>query len=654
MKNIKRILIIILVVIVLLVTICINNNSNEITTIKNEKEFYQLYKGNKNDNITFFERLITMPFSFLLGLDNYYVYNTVEVKGEVVDLENDRVAETSNSNKDFSKTNIQVEGVDEADILKTDGDYIYSISYNKVVITNVKDPGNPIIEATISEEGTIPSELLLYKNKLVIIYSDKNYNVRNDYYYGRYHNNDTTTVEVYDLSNKKKPKLLKNYELNDRYYSTRCIDGKLYVFANGYLKEEDNKVFREYKEDNKKKKIDLNNIHYIKNHFNENETIIAELDLNNIDNVNISSYLIDITNAYISKDNIYLLNMDYNDEKLEMKSIFGWRGIFGLIDSIEDFNTSYGTKIYKFNIDDKKGVKYQTNTYLEGKTINQYSLDEKDDNLRVALESYDGTRIVVLDKDLKLLGETEKLEENENMYASRFIGDKAYLVTYRNTDPLFVIDLSNPKDPKVLGELKIPGYSTYLHPYDENHLIGIGMDSKEIINRDITGNVFSTSVRITGMKMCLFDVSDVNNPIEIDKTTIGDERTVSAILTNPKALLFSKEKSLLAIPVNNYQDDFSVDETDSYEEEIESFKKRNNYISEGYFVYHIDLDGFALKGIINHERNNNDRYNYYQSKLLRGLYIEDNLYTVSENEIKVNELNNLNEISKLIISKGDN
>ena len=239
------------------------------------------------------------------------------------------------------------------------------------------------------------------------------------------------------------------------------------------------------------------------------------------------------------------------------------------------------------------------------------------------------------------------------MYASRFIGNKAYLVTYKNTDPLFVIDLSNPKKPKVLGELKIPGYSTYLHPYDENHLIGIGMDTKEIINRDANGNVTSSWATITGMKMCLFDVSDINNPKEIDKTVIGDSRTVSAILTNPKALLFSKEKELLAIPVNNYQDDFTVEDADSYDEEIERFTNKTDYISEGYFVYHIDLEGFKLKGVINHEKISNDRYYYYPSKLLRGLYIEDNLYTVSETEIKVNKLEDLQEISNLKIKKGE-
>ena len=157
------------------------------------------------------------------------------------------------------------------------------------------------------------------------------------------------------------------------------------------------------------------------------------------------------------------------------------------------------------------------------------------------------------------------------MYATRFMGDKAYLVTYRNTDPLFVIDLKDETNPKVLGELHIPGYSSYLHPYDENHLIGIGMETEETVNRDAYGKVISTSAIVTGMKMSLFDVSDVTNPKEISKTVIGDRYTLSSVLTNPKALLFSKEKELLAIPVNNYDEEFEVDETDKISDEINDF-----------------------------------------------------------------------------------
>lgn len=240
------------------------------------------------------------------------------------------------------------------------------------------------------------------------------------------------------------------------------------------------------------------------------------------------------------------------------------------------------------------------------------------------------------------------------MYSSRFLGNRAYLVTYKTVDPLFVIDLSDPKTPQVLGELKIPGYSTYLHPYDENHLIGIGMQTEEKINRNLSGKIISTTATITGMKMALFDVTDTNNPIQISDTIIGDSRTTSAILTNHKALLFSKEKELLAIPVNNYTEDFSIStSSDEYSSIVSAYTNyKKQYVSEGYFVYNVNTtDGFTLKGTITHEKTKG-KYSYYNvSRLLRGLYIDNNLYTVSEDYVKVNRLDNLQEISQLKIKE---
>ena len=242
------------------------------------------------------------------------------------------------------------------------------------------------------------------------------------------------------------------------------------------------------------------------------------------------------------------------------------------------------------------------------------------------------------------------------MYSSRFIGDKVYFVTYKTVDPLFVVDLKDETSPKVLGKLKIPGYSTYLHPYDENHLIGIGMETKETVNRNSQGKVISTRAQIIGMKMALFDISDVNNPKQISSTVIGDRRTTSAILTNPKALLFSKEKSLIAIPVNNYNEDFEIkDSSETYSSLINSYKNYNKKrIAEGYMVYDISVEnGLKLKGIITHEISDEEKntgYSYSNtSKLLRGMYIEDKLYTVSENQIKVNELKDLKQIADLKI-----
>ena len=637
MKKKNKILIIGFMIIMIM-SCLIFSNRQEIKTIKSEKQLLNLYESNQYESISFLERMLTLPFSVLLE-DNrvYRKYATTDWLVEDSYNSINYVTTSGVEEKDYSKTNIQVEGVDEADIIKTDGDYIYSISEENIIITNVKDPENIKIEAKINSPSAIPNELLLYKNYLIGIFYGKED--------GYYHQN--TLVKVYDLTRKASPKLVKEFELYEAYYTSRCIEGKLYIFSKGLLRKKDGKIERKYQEDKEIKEISLNNIKYLKKDPSSIQTLIAELDLNSMSKVKVNSFLINIANAYVSKNNIYLLNTKYED-KVNILSLFGYKGVIGYFESVEQ-NYEDITEIYKFKIEG--GVSLQATTKVTGSIVNQYSLDEKDGKLRIALEEEEGTRIAILDENLHLIGETEKVGEGERMYASRFIGDRAYLVTYLNTDPLFVFDLSNPAKPKVMGELEIPGYSTYLHPYDENHLIGIGMDTEQVINRDEDGKISSSWATIKGMKMCLFDVSDILSPKEMAKVTIGDRRTVSAVLTNPKALLFSKDKNLLAIPVNNYEEDFSVKASESSNIEIENFKSpEKESISEGYFVYHIDLEnGFQLKGTITHEKTTKKYYEWNPSKLLRGLYIDNNLYTVSENNIKVNDLNTLKEINNLNI-----
>ena len=648
MKNKYKVISIIGVVLVLLLIIFVNIDNKEIRTIKNEKQLNKIYGNSSSyygyDNFSFVEKIVFLPFSMLIN-DYSVKYNIrYTVDGwETVDyaegLKSDAVlnSESNTSNKDYSKTNIQVEGVDEADIIKTDGDFIYSLSENNVVITNVKDASKPMIEAKVS--NGVPMDLILYKDKLIVIATNENNN---------YNNN--TIVSIYNIKDKSNPKLEKSFELYEPYYTSRCIDGKLYIFSSGYLRKEKDEIVRDYKEDNKKKTISFNNIKYLKDSKSNVQTLIASVDLDKIDKkIELSSYLIDISDAYVSKDNIYLVDSryDYSYDNLRISDLFGFKGVFGLFD--EDNSYSYGktTKIYKFKLDN--GVSYVNKTKLEGSIVNQYSLDEENHNLRVAVEGDEGTRVVVLDKNLKEIGKTESVAKGEKMYASRFMDDKAYLVTYQNTDPLFVIDLKDSKNPKVMGELKIPGYSTYLHPYDDTHLIGIGMETEERVDRDLDGKVISTRAVVTGMKMSLFDVSDIKNPKQLSKTTIGDSRTVSAILSNPKALLFSKEKELIAIPVNNYNEDFEVEESSDTGAEISDFNyKSKDYVGEGYFVYNVNLeDGFNLKGIINHEKSKSVYYYYYDSRLLRGLYIDNDLFTVSEDMLKVHTLDKLEEVSEL-------
>ena len=667
----KKIVIIIILIIVLILSILgykvfVNNNEEmELVEISSEEELEEIYNRDI-DEISIPSKLLTLPFSLLvegttrnLASSGDIMINSSGIQTDGFTAQESSIDSTvtTQSTKEYSTTNIQVENVDEADITKTDGDYIYSLSEDKVIITDVKDETQIKIVAEIDSKNsnTIPSDLILYHDKLIVISEEMK--TTSSYYYS-YNNNNTTMVSVYDISNKEQPKEIKNYQLEQPYYTSRCIDGRLYVISSGYLKEENDEIVTYYYEDGKQIDSGYKSIKRIKGIDTTDQTILSMLDLNNMsESVKVNSYLMDVQNAYVSENNIYLLEEKYEGSYTstpKISSIFGFYGILGAF--VDDNEYDYGTYtyIYKFNLLEDGSIQYDKKAKEKGQTINQFSIDEYEENLRVALYNNEGSRIVIFNNEMEKIGETEKLAEGEKMYSSRFLGNKAYLVTYKTVDPLFVVDLSNPEEPQVLGELKIPGYSTYLHPYDENHLIGIGMQTEEKIYRDSSGRVTSTAAVITGMKMALFDVTDVNNPIQISDTIIGDSRTTSAILTNHKALLFSKEKQLLAIPVNNYTEDFEIESSsDEYESMVKSYTNyKKQYVSEGYFVYNINLtDGFTLKGTITHEKTKS-KYSYYNaSRLLRGLYIDDNLYTVSEDYIKVNRLDDLQEISQLKIKE---
>ena len=652
-RGVKALIVILIIAIIIaVITIVCNKDDTELKTVKSKQELLKIYEGDNSDLQELLARIFCMPFSMF-----YHNYDVIEKVDNTWSIGIDSVGSTESSSsssntKDYSTTNIQVENVDEADIVKTDGDYIYSISEDNVIITDAKDPKQPKVVATIqSEDDDIPEDIILYKDKLVVISTKGNQTQR--YYYN---NRMNTIVKIYNITSREKPMLTKSYEMYEPYYTSRCIDNVLYVISSGNLRKEDDKIVVGYNEDNMEKEMSIDKIKYLKDVKTTKQTLISTVDLNKeTADIKLDSYLMNISNAYVSENAIYLLNQKYNnDSKIPIKLLFGFKGVFGLEDYYEmDSESGYYTEIYKFDI--KENVEYKAKTKVKGKTINQYSLDEKDNHLRIALYDNDGSRVAIFDEDLKQIGISDNVAKGEKMYSSRFIGDKVYFVTYKTMDPLFVMDLSNETKPKVLGKLKIPGYSTYLHPYDENHIIGIGMETKEIINRNSNGKVISTTAKVVGMKMALFDVSNVNSPVQISSVVIGDSRTTSAILTNPKALLFSKEKSLIAIPVNNYSQDFEVTSSNNYETMINNYTKYGKpYNAEGYFVYNINVqDGFKLKGVITHEKTNATYY-YSNSKLLRGLYIDNNLYTVSETMIKVNELDSLKAVGELKLKNIEN
>ena len=180
--------------------------------------------------------------------------------------------------------------------------------------------------------------------------------------------------------------------------------------------------------------------------------------------------------------------------------------------------------------------------------MSQYSMDEdKNGNFRIVTQKYawssngneNTTELSVVSPTGKIIGKLPGLAPGENFQSARFIGDRLYLVTFQQIDPLFVIDVSSPSAPRVLGELKIPGYSTYLHPYDDNRLIGLGYDTQ--VNQ-------WGGTQNAGLKIDLYNVSDVKNPKQESSLVLGDVGSSSEALSNPRAFVYYKEKNLLLLP----------------------------------------------------------------------------------------------------------
>ena len=214
---------------------------------------------------------------------------------------------------------------------------------------------------------------------------------------------------------------------------------------------------------------------------------------------------------------------------------------------------------------------------------------------------------------MNIVGKIEGLAPGEQIYSARFIQEKCYLVTFRQIDPFYVIDVSNPNEPAILGYLKIPGFSGYLHPYNQDHIIGIGKED-------------------SNLKLSLYDVTDVTNPIEKTKYIVDADWSDSPVLWDAKAFLFDTLKHLLALPVsiNHYRTLIP------------------GSFWQGAYIFSLSIDeGFVLDGTVTHF-NPEDRYET-GLEIKRILYIEDVIYTVSDSKIKMSNIETIAEINQITI-----
>jgi len=559
---------------------------------------------------------------------------------------------------DYSTTNVQVEGVDEPDIVKTDGTYLYILAKGSVFIVNAYPASEASVLSQISPSNVSISNLFISDDRLVlfgntynnpILYDDGIYLSRvSSWWWG---GDSQAVMQIYDISDKGNPTLTKDIKINGSYFDARMIGYFVYVVITEYTYQiyqaiDDTNVIVKIPElciDNIAEEIAPDNIYYV-DVPEVADTMTHVLSINiDTEEVNEKSFLIGSSQTmYVSQDNIFLATAHYPYYPLGMYTTSS--------------STGETTILHKIAIS-SGDISYVSQGEVPGHILNQFSMDEYDGYFRIAttigfVSGFGETsqnNIYILDENLKRVSQIENIAPGEQIHSARFMGEKAYLVTFEKIDPFFTIDLSDPTNPQILGALKIPGYSDYLHPYDDTHIIGIGKDTVEPEeDEESWGKDFSW---YQGLKIALFDVSDFENPVEMAKIVIGDRGTDSPALHDHKAFLFDREKGLLVIPVSLYEIPQEVkDEHPDYTGSI-----YGEFTFQGAYVYHLTLEnGFEYVGRITHQSEEQQQqtgeywyWGSYNTDITRSLYIGNVLYTISGSMVKMNDLSNLDEINSI-------
>ncbi len=531
-----------------------------------------------------------------------------------------QVTAESGSGTDYSGTNIQVEGVDEADVVKTDGEYIYYAKGNQVIILRAYPAEEAGIVTRINMQNYV-SDIYVSGDRLVVFASAQYYYY--DYYYmpeGSEQTGPQTTLTVYDITDKANPQKIRELGMDGSYFNSRLIGNYLYyIITNPAYIMDDEVPLPGIRENATWSTIEPEQIWCPNNTRGWMEYYtIAGLDIQDSEaKLTTETFLLDSgSTIYVSPTNLYLTSQGWSSE----------------------------TTITKIGITEG-AITFKANGTVPGYVLNQFSMDEYNGYFRVATTDQNwrtgssGNNVYVLNENLETVGKLEKLAPGEEIYSARFMGERCYLVTFKKVDPLFAIDLSDPENPTVLGKLKIPGYSDYLHPYDENTLIGIGKETVEAAEGDFAW--------YQGVKVSLFDVTDVANPKELAKIEIGSRGTDSPALYDHHAFLFSRARNLLVIPIL----EASIDEDDFSGEVPANFY--GEYTYQGAYVFSISREGIELRGTITHiDDENMDlmKSGYWfdsEYSVERSLYIEENLYTLSQGMIKINNLETLTELAAI-------
>ncbi|MGN0571096.1 MAG: beta-propeller domain-containing protein [Candidatus Fimenecus sp.] len=556
--------------------------------------------------------------------------NTVRLFGaqkySVLEIDDGTVAESFNSGNtaatdtadtatgtaaSHGETNTQVENIDEADILKNDGDFLYLVRQTETPCVEILDIRNretvtlaaavPLVGAENGERLSA-REIYVHGDTLVVLAESYNDAENGGIEYASacyaYSFEATRTISaIYDISDRSAPALLNTYAVDGSLLSSR-MDGDTLLLLTNYnvpiYKDEidmKNACIPCYYKDGEKMRFPVNDVK-----LPENVDDTAYLTVSLIDTQNptetpaVKAVLGGGSNIYCDGDTLLVARTQYNETITENQMV--------VADS-----SRICTRLYAFDL--TNGACYKGSAKIQGTVLNQFSMDAYNGYYRIATTSTgdNGNCITVLNHDLEIVGTLSGIAKGEQIYAARFLGDTAYLVTFYQTDPLFVVDLSNPESPEIKGELKIPGFSNYLHPYSDGLLIGVGEDGTE--------NGTTRHIKIS-----LFDVSDKENPKEISKLVYGGQSTYSysAAQDDHKAYLTFSDSGEFSIPICEYT----------------GYGTNKAYAS----VLTVDNNELKVTNTFMPESTQGDgSYSAYSSEIQRVTYSGDAVYTLSDTAV---------------------
>ena len=508
--------------------------------------------------------------------------------------------ESINSPSDHGTTNVQVKGIDEDDILKNDGRYLYILSYQNLKIVDTQ--GMELLSDTriqFTENTTSPDGIYICGDKLAVmgtVYADTA----------------ETTLQIFDISDKAKPEMIYDFSQDGSFFSSRLVDGRLILLSqhsincynleleDGYAVYED--IAPKIRINGEESTLEAPMITILpqEDNYSETYTVMTVIELASQKVLSKTSAVLGTGNeVYCTNENLYILSQTYkkaDDTKEDYRIVtFGSTNVF--------------TEIYRFTYQngiitaDGKGE-------VEGRILNQFSIDEKGEYIRIATTLTESNQIAVLDKDLKQVAKITDIAPGETIQSVRYIGDYGYVVTFRQTDPLFVIDFKDMKNPKIVGELKIPGFSSYLHPFN-GYLVGIGTDG----DNDGATN---------GLKISLFDISDPTDPQEIDRFIV-DNAYVHSL---HKTVMDCSSKDILG---------FIFTDNNTGKANFCTLRIKEGKIEHiGTYTNSLETESRESK---RYDAAGNEYIFYYDSaatdtaSIMRGTYIGDILYTVSRTRI---------------------